>query len=447
MVIVDSIVKLKECKVSVISNDIIIIPVFMSTTLHPIKNGISLLYLYDINTKQKYIIPVCHPDIPFNADKSDLEKLTNGKCYVLNKWQLSYHLTVKDSLDISFINYLQDAKVLEIEEGNHFDFYNYYFPDRSDVGKIVPITKHIEYCDSIIDKIKDVPNFNNWTYKFYDDAIDLFSEIEKNGMCVDIDKFKARYNSKMLVKNIVHTKYNLLTSAGRPSNSFGGINFAALNKDDGTRELFISRFEDGKILEFDYDAYHLRLIADLIGYDFPDSSIHEHLGKQYFKKDSLTKEEYELSKKISFKALYGFIPKEYKSIKFFQGIEIFIIELWKGFNNDGFVQSQISKRKFSKEYFKDLNATKLFNYYIQFYETEKNILVIEELLSFLKGKKTKLIKYLYDAFIFDMHPDEKHIVEDLEKIISKGGFPIKAKIGDNYHNLRYLYNREKNTWK
>jgi hypothetical protein len=42
-----------------------------------------------------------------------------------------------------------------------------------------------------------------------------------------------------------------------------------------------------------------------------------------------------------------------------------------------------------------------------------------------------------------MHPDEKHIVEDLEKIISKGGFPIKAKIGDNYHNLRYLYNREK----
>ena len=40
------------------------------------------------------------------------------------------------------------------------------------------------------------------------------------------------------------------------------------------------------LFEFDYDAYHLRLIADLIGYDFPDSSIHEHLGKLYFKKDS-----------------------------------------------------------------------------------------------------------------------------------------------------------------
>jgi hypothetical protein len=443
MVIVDSIEKFNEFKDSIVSNDIIIIPVFMSTTLHPIKNGVSLLYAKDINTNSKYTLPIDHPDISFKISSSDLESLTHSNCYILNKWELSYHLDIKNSIDISFINYLHNGKVLEVSDNEGFDFYNYYFANRPDVAKIVPIAKHIEYCDNTIDKIKDLPEYNNWTYKFYDDAIYLFSEIEKAGICVDVDRFKDRYNSKMLVGNIAHTKYNLLTAAGRPSNRFGGINFAALNKDDGTREMFISRFENGKLLEFDYDAYHLRLIADLIGYDFPDSSIHEHLGKLYFKKDSLTQEEYELSKRISFKALYGFIPKEYKNIKFFQGIEIFIIELWKGFNSDGFVQSQISKRRFTKEYFSDLNATKLFNYYIQFYETEKNILVIEELLSFLKGKKTKLIKYLYDAFIFDMHPNEQHIVEDLENIISKGGFPTRTKIGDNYHDLRYLYSKEK----
>jgi len=441
MVIVDSIEKFEKVKDELSESDVIIIPIFMSTFFHPINNRVSLLYIFDINTNKRYILPIDHPDIklPLQLKSSDF---TYNSCYVLNKWELSYHLDVKSSTDISFINYLHNGKVLELNDNEGFDFYNYYFASRSDVAKIVPITKHIEYCDSIIDKIKSVPKFDNFTYKFYDEAICLFSEIEKNGMCVDVNRFKAKYNTKMLEGNIVHTKYNLLTAAGRPSNRFGGINFAALNKDDGTREMFISRFKNGKLLEFDYDAYHLRLIADLIGYDFPDSSIHEHLGKQYFKKDSLTKEEYDLSKKISFKALYGFIPKEYKSIRFFQGIEIFIKELWKGFNSDGFVESQISKRKFSKEYFNELNATKLFNYYIQFYETEKNILVMKELLSFLKEKKTKLIKYLYDAFIFDLHPDEQNIVDDLQKIISKGGFPARAKIGDNYHSLRYLYNTE-----
>ena len=48
-----------------------------------------------------------------------------------------------------------------------------------------------------------------------------------------------------------------------------------------SRNGFVSRFDDGVLIEMDYDAYHLRLIADIIGYDFPDGSVHEYLGKQY----------------------------------------------------------------------------------------------------------------------------------------------------------------------
>ena len=40
------------------------------------------------------------------------------------------------------------------------------------------------------------------------------------------------------------------------SNNFGGVNYFALNKDDGSRDRFISRFEGGKLVQFDYDAYH-----------------------------------------------------------------------------------------------------------------------------------------------------------------------------------------------
>ena len=65
MVIVDSIEKFKECKNNIKENNIIIIPIFMSTLLHPAKNGLSLLYLYDIKTDGKYVIPICHPDISY----------------------------------------------------------------------------------------------------------------------------------------------------------------------------------------------------------------------------------------------------------------------------------------------------------------------------------------------------------------------------------------------
>ena len=57
---------------------------------------------------------------------------------------------------------------------------------------------------------------------------------------------------------IEYTQYNLFTSTGRPSNTFNGINYAALNKEDGSRNRFISRFENGMLVEFDFDAYLLQ---------------------------------------------------------------------------------------------------------------------------------------------------------------------------------------------
>jgi len=56
--------------------------------------------------------------------------------------------------------------------------------------------------------------------------IPTLAEIERNGIYT--------------TEGMVYSDYNIHTSTGRPSNSFGGINFAALNKNDGTRKKFIS---------------------------------------------------------------------------------------------------------------------------------------------------------------------------------------------------------------
>ena len=59
------------------------------------------------------------------------------------------------------------------------------------------------------------------------------------------------------------------------------------------------------LFEFDYEAYHPRILAKFIEYEFGKESVHEYLGKMYFKTDNLTEEQYQQSKELTFKQLYG----------------------------------------------------------------------------------------------------------------------------------------------
>jgi len=119
-----------------------------------------------------------------------------------------------------------------------------------------------------------------------------------------------------LVKdNKVYSQYNYYTMTGRPSNAYRGFNFAAMNKEDGTRAAFCSRFDNGALVEMDFDSYHVRLIARLIGYDLPTSSIHDYLGQFYFGVSQLTDEQRDESKQITFRLLYGGIDSEFLSIQ------------------------------------------------------------------------------------------------------------------------------------
>ena len=95
-----------------------------------------------------------------------------------------------------------------------------------------------------------------------------------------------------------------------------------LNKKDGSRKPYVSRYKNGVLVEMDYrDTYHLRLIGERIGYDFPKGSVHEHI-REFYGVD------YEESKKLSFQYLYGFTPYEVSQLNpFFCKVD----ELYKGF--------------------------------------------------------------------------------------------------------------------
>jgi hypothetical protein len=265
-----------------------------------------------------------------------------------------------------------------------------------------------------IDKYSDSVNMS-----YNNEVLDNLTYVESNGI--------------QSVEGIKYTEYNLYTSTGRPSNRFGGINFAALNKKDGSREQFVSRFGgDGVLVEMDFDAYHLRLIADKVNYEFPRGSVHEHMA-QFYGVD------YEEAKKLSFQYLYGYIPQEVTEVNpYFEKVSEYISQLWYEFKDREFIESDIYMRKIFKSNLNDMNANKLFNYTIQLMETENNMRVLNNLIPQIKEYDSKLVLYSYDSFLFDFNMKDglgylKKVKDVLEQ---EGKYPVKVSWGLNYHEMK-----------
>jgi hypothetical protein len=186
------------------------------------------------------------------------------------------------------------------------------------------------------------------------------------------------------------------------------------------------------LVEMDYDAYHLRLIADIIGYDFPDGSVHEYLGKHYGV-------DYDESKKLSFTYLYGGIPKDIEaSIPFFNDVKNYIGLLWGDYKKGFSLKSYIYNRQIMQKNYSDMNPNKVFNYMIQLMETEYNIKMLGSLFDFIKDYRSKLVLYQYDSFLIDFNLDEgKEFLIKIKNIIEQDGkFPVKIAYGKNYNEMK-----------
>jgi hypothetical protein len=250
----------------------------------------------------------------------------------------------------------------------------------------------------------------------------VFNQLERAGIKVDQTKFEQYYNRQS--DEFVYTQYNLNTLTTRPSNTFGGINFSTLNKDNGERECFIPR--NNFFIEMDISAYHPTLLANLLGYDFGDVDIHSSFAQMYGV-------DYAQAKEITFKQLYGGIWKEYKELEFFQKVQSYIDDLWDSFNYGGYIKCPISDHKFIKSELEDMNPQKLLNYVLQNLETANNVLILYEIFKILKGKNTKLVLYVYDSFLFDVDKSERDVLEKIVEIFKNKNLQVKIKKGINYN--------------
>lgn len=420
------------------------VPIYSDQYKHYVHNRISCLYIYNMDTQAEYILPFYHKEC-VNLSMDQLKAIATGEdIYVLGKKHF-IHFYGKTVYDADLMCWWQTGKGLQLEEtdtATHL-FFNKMYYNETNVNDFIPIVKHYERCSAIKDCFLETYVQFNKTKEFarYDSLyIDNLYAIERNGLAIDYDKFVEVFQTNGIINNTVYTEYNLYTTTGRPSNRFGGVNYAALNKDDGSREAFISRFRNGMLLEFDFDSYHLRLIADIIGYTFPVAAIHEYFGKHYFKTDTLTEEQYEQSKQITFRSLYGGLTEETEGVEFFQKVHQFSKGLWKQYQSDGYIHTPLFNRKMRKSFYSDMNANKLFNYYLQAVETEYSIIIINNINELLQDYSTKLILYTYDSLLFDFDIAEgKNLLMSIKDTMSdKGKYPVKIKSGRTIHNMKNI---------
>ena len=399
--------------------DSILIPIQCDEHKHSVESDICLLYVQMLSGEE-YMLSYNHSE-SLNLDDEPTLK-SDTKKYTLDKKKLQHLINVDNVIDVNLLHYISTNLPLQTDniDTTAHNYFNMKHYRKKDINRVIPILKHLEYCRELSKILKDViekgSDSDNMSYN--NEVLDNLSHIENNGL--------------QTIDGMVFSEYNIFTSTGRPSNRFGGTNFAALNKSDGSRKPYISRHKAGTLVEMDYDAYHLRLIGDRIGYEFPSSSVHEHMAKFY-------DVDYEESKKLSFQYLYGFIPYEVSQLNpFFARVETYVKELWEEYNNKEFILSDIYNKRIYRKNLSDMNANKLFNYTIQLMETENNMKVLSELIPKIKDYKSKLVLYSYDSFLFDFNmEDGLNYIKKIKDILEqKGKFPVKVSWGLNYHEMK-----------
>ena len=106
--------------------------------------------------------------------------------------------------------------------------------------------------------------------------------------------------------------------------------------------------------------------------------------------------------------------------------------------DEDYIESPISGRRLVMANYQDINVYTLFNYFIQMYETESNVIVLTKMHELLKDKETKPVLYTYDSILFEVKNQElDYLLETvIPQSIDLDKFPIKVKQGMSYKNLQ-----------
>ena len=405
---------------------------------HPKLTTTVAVYIRMLKSTHGYIIPINH-DEGLNVDKQRIYELLNkcNKLYTVDKKKLLYHFNLQGAIDVSLLYSMVNYDRLDINRSNSaLNYFYNKFRQHPDINKLIPISKHYEVCENTYKTIEPILEYDLPSgFDFYNKtATNVFFLLEQHGIGIHYEPFVEMFSPRDPLYNIkgdtVLTSYNLYNATSRPTNSFNSINFAAIPHSEKHRETF--RPKNDYFIEFDFDGYHLRLLCDQINYKLTNESAHKQLAKHYFGTEDITDEQYKEAKQINFQAIYGKIPEEHKNLEIFKLIQEYIDNMWSTYKEINVVCNPQSGKPFTTN-LKETHPAKLMNYMMQSLETSNNILILKEVLRYLRDKKTKISLYTYDAILFDFSKEDgKETLKGIQEILeSKGKFPVKFKYSNN----------------
>lgn len=395
---------------------------------HSLISEVVAIICYDIHNKEYYVYNISHPDLQHQNDISILRLVIPNNCLCLDSRILFKYVQLYD-MELYYWFYTNEKISFNYSLLRH-----YTNIDKNSIGKAVPIQKWLEFFQEIVQLFLPVyvgvdNSFSSYSKLVYEELI----KVESNGIALCENMVQKR--NIEVYDSLFFSNYNLLTTTGRPSNSRSRFNLSAIPKEDGSRQIIKSRFEDGWLLDFDFKAYHIFLIANIIKYKFKDIDIHTYFGKQYFNKDVISNQEYDESKQITFKQLYS-EDLTYK-IPFFEKVGVFKNTLWEYWNEKGYIKLPNTRKKISKQHYPNITKSKLFNYLLQGIETEQSMLKLKKLNIFLEDKNSCVVLYVYDSFVIDFDPiDGKDTIKEIKNILEEDNFPTSLKMGRDYHNMK-----------
>ncbi len=383
------------------------------------------LYYYRSGDKG-YIFSIDHSESFPLDNKQVLDFVKKHKSvYVVDKKYHSHFIDHPKLVDLQFLKSGVEDKKTRIQLEYESNYRNF-----SGLNNIIPIVKHYEHLESVYAAYEDC--LNKLYNKRLDTVIDAYSYVESNPIKVNLKKFEQTYklteNNASLKGDLLYNQYNLHNPTGRPTNAFNGVNFLAIPKDEEHRDCFVPT--NDYFVEFDFDAYHLRLIARETGHTFSKESVHEQLGKEYFGKETLTDEEYKQSKAISFRNMYGNAPEEHQHIPFVKSMVTLSKKL-----SDLCAPGESMELPTGMTLVRDMDMydNKLMNYYVQNLETYENAKKILKLKEALNQKKSKLVLITYDSFLLDYSlEDGKDLLLTIKSILEQGEMVVKHKHGKTY---------------
>jgi hypothetical protein len=234
-------------------------------------------------------------------------------------------------------------------------------------------------------------------------------------------------------------------------NCTDGFNPQMLPKDSPIRNQIISRYQNGKIVVFDYKSFETRLSMYLSrDEEFilknMHSDLHYNTAKSIFQREEISNEEREIGKSVNHAILYGGGDKLLKSIISKSNIE----DVDSALDNvKSFISPILNTSEYINNVYKELgyiinpfgtlikpNKTyAAFNNYVQSTAADVVVDKIDEIKNWIKNKKSSFMFQVHDSFVLDISPEDTNAIEEIKDILSKYNdmvFDVEISSGKNY---------------